>query len=367
MNITFTIATLSKGGAERVLTGLANKFSEEGFNVRIIFMHPKGIAYPVNKNISIDCMNVDDFTKQYSFFKKICLFINRVVILRKKINSKPTDVIISFGDSVSVTMLLATLLSFKKKIKKIVSIRNNPTLNAGSLIRRFATLLFKHADFVVVQTSYAEKVLAKFSKNLSMVQINNPVKTLYQSNPYNFSEKKYTFLSLGRYHYQKRHDILLEAFKILCEKHKNISLCIAGKDDGEKNSLQNFINRNGLQEKVTLKNAVDDIYELLLESEVYVHPSEFEGMPNAVLEAMSCGLPSVVSNYDGVNNIINDQFTGILFLVNDKISLAKQMESVLEDKKLRQRLSQNGFESIENNFDFDMIYNQWLNLIKPIK
>jgi len=263
-------------------------------------------------------------------------------------------------------MLIATFFTFKKKIKKIVSVRNNPSLNAGTLVRRLVTIFYKGADAVVVQTSYAEKVLATFAKNVSMVQINNPVKTLYKSNPYNLSKKKYTFLSLGRYHNQKRHDILLEAFKILSKKHKNISLCIAGKDDGERNSLQNFINHSGLQDKVTLKNAVDDVYELILKSEVYVHPSEFEGMPNSVLEAMSCGLPSIVSNFDGVENIIEDKLTGILFTVNDKNSLVKQMENVLEDKKLRQSLSHNAFESITNNFDFDKIYNKWKNLINRL-
>tara|TARA_Y100001980_G_C14537458_1_gene314440 strand:- start:277 stop:1377 length:1101 start_codon:yes stop_codon:yes gene_type:complete len=366
MNITFTIATLDKGGAERVLTGLANKFSEDGFNVRIIYMHPKAIAYPINSNILIRCMNVDHFTENHSIFEKIINFTNRVFLLRREINSKPTDLIISFGDSISVSMLIATFFTFKKKIKKIVSVRNNPSLNAGTLVRRLVTIFYKGADAVVVQTSYAEKVLATFAKNVSMVQINNPVKTLYKSNPYNLSKKKYTFLSLGRYHNQKRHDILLEAFKILSKKHKNISLCIAGKDDGERNSLQNFINHSGLQDKVTLKNAVDDVYELILKSEVYVHPSEFEGMPNSVLEAMSCGLPSIVSNFDGVENIIEDKLTGILFTVNDKNSLVKQMENVLEDKKLRQSLSHNAFESITNNFDFDKIYNKWKNLINRL-
>lgn len=366
MNITFTIATLDKGGAERILTGLANRFSEDGFNVRIIYMHPHPIAYPINTNIQIRCINVNPFTDKHSVFKRIINFTKRVFLLRKEISSKPTDLIISFGDSISVTMLISTFFSFKKKIKKIVSVRNNPSLNAGTLVRILVTIFYKSADAVVVQTSYAERVISNFAKNISLVQINNPVKILYKSNPYKFSKKKYTFLSLGRYHYQKRHDILLEAFKILCKKHKNVSLCIAGKDDGEKNSLQNFINQSGLQDRVTLKDAVDDVYELFRKSEVYVHPSEFEGMPNSVLEAMSCGLPSIVSNFDGVENIIEDKLTGILFPVNDKNSLAKQMENVLEDNKLRQSLSHNAFESIINNFDYEKIYNEWKNLINKL-
>ena len=122
-----------------------------------------------------------------------------------------------------------------------------------------------------------------------------------------------------------------------------------------------------MQDKVVLKDAVDDVYDLIHKSEIYVHPSDFEGMPNAVLEAMSCGLPCVVSNFDGVDNIITDQSEGVLFKVNDKNSLVEQMQIVLDNLELRQKLSNNSFESILKNFDFDIIYKQWLDLINKLK
>tara|TARA_Y100001935_G_C17303880_1_gene511002 strand:+ start:1228 stop:2337 length:1110 start_codon:yes stop_codon:yes gene_type:complete len=367
MDLTFTIATLNKGGAERVLSSLANKFSKNGHNVRIIYMHPHKIAYPINENISIDCMNVENFNSEHKFFKKVILFFKRVLILRKKIKNQPTDVIISFGDSISVTMLLATLFLSTKKIIKIISVRNNPALNAGTYVRAFASFLYQSADAVVVQTAYAERVLKSINKNLSFIQINNPVKIIHKSNPYTLSKKNFTFLSLGRYYKRKRHDLLIDAFNTLSKKNKNISLCIAGKDDGCKSSLQNLIYDLELQDKVVLKDAVDDVYDLIHKSEIYVHPSDFEGMPNAVLEAMSCGLPCVVSNFDGVDNIITDQSEGVLFKVNDKNSLVEQMQIVLDNLELRQKLSNNSFESILKNFDFDIIYKQWLDLINKLK
>ncbi len=140
--------------------------------------------------------------------------------------------------------------------------------------------------------------------------------------------------SLGRLTYQKGYDILLDALSQLPDE--NVHVLIAG--TGEMlQSLQAQANRLGISERVHFAGYRRDVPRLLHEFDIYVQPSRFEGMPNAVLEAMAAELPVIASAVDGHCELIEDGTSGWLVPVGTPDAIAEAVSEVLMDPTESQR------------------------------
>ncbi len=363
LRIVFVINSLSKGGAERVLSILANKFISEKYQVDLIYFRDIPIKYSIDKRINLKCLKVkyesnSNLLKRIYFFLKKTFLLNRAL---KKISSK--KVIISFGDGVSMPLMVRKILTFSKS-KTIVSIRSNPIKNSSNFHRTIASILYIFSSKIVVQSEFIKNSINSIFLRYKIQKIYNPVVKDFDKNPYLVGKYEHTFLSIGRFIRSKRHDILIHAFNNLLKKRKeHITLCIAGKDDGEKIKLQKLIDELNISNNVILLDAIDDVYSLYLNSKIYVHPSEYEGMSNAVLEAMSAGLPSIISNYDGIEEIITHNENGYLFEINNIDLLTHLMNQLIDNKDKQLKFSKRSFDQINEQFDLDLVFREWENLI----
>jgi glycosyltransferase involved in cell wall biosynthesis len=156
-------------------------------------------------------------------------------------------------------------------------------------------------------------------------------------------------LFAGRLVRTKRLDLLLEALRCIRDAGQKPLLVILG--DGElRDHLADLALGMGLAEEVMFRGTVGNVRDYLHAADIFVFPSEREGMPNAVIEAMACGLPVVAAKAGGVPDLIIDGENGLLFDTGDAAQLRDAVLRLLEDGLLREALGQRALDTILEGF-----------------
>jgi glycosyltransferase involved in cell wall biosynthesis len=168
---------------------------------------------------------------------------------------------------------------------------------------------------------------------------------------------------VGRLHEQKGVDVLLQALRQLRERRPGVRLCLRLVGDGpSKAELVAIADRNEIAEDVEFLGDRDDVAELLEESDIFVLPSRAEGLSNALLEAMSGGLPVVVSNIPGNDDVIEHEDNGLLFTSDDPTSLTSELMRLLDDMQLRQAIGRRARVRVQERYGLDVVAQQYARL-----
>ena len=143
---------------------------------------------------------------------------------------------------------------------------------------------------------------------------------------------------VGRFNEQKNHGRLLRAFKLLLQTHPNCRLNLVG--DGElMENVKALASELGISEKITFLGSRSNVYPFLREADIFVLPSDYEGMPMTIIEAMGTGLPIVATRVGGVPDMIEEGVSGLLTDC-DEAEVAAAMARLVSDEALRERLGQ---------------------------
>ncbi len=172
-------------------------------------------------------------------------------------------------------------------------------------------------------------------------------------------------VTVGRLDPQKDHCTLVRAFAAAVLKHPNLTLTIYGEGKNRPN-LESLIQTLGLTQKIKLPGVTSDIKTALLDADLFVFPSKYEGFPNALGEAMGVGLPVIASNCSGNTDLICDGVNGRLFPVGDVKVLTHLILELCDDSKQLNALGQRAREVIER-FSEEKVYNLWDQLIDDIR
>lgn len=280
MKVLFYINAIHHGGAERVIVNLSNIFVNRGIDVSLVTSFKDDWEYPCDKNVSRIVLN----DKQITGFVKRNLFLTRA--LRKVIKSEKPDAVVSFMAEPNFRAILATR---GLKTRTIVSVRNDPEREYPTRVHKIlAKTLYKMADGVVFQTEDAKKWFPKSVQEKSRI-IMNQVDEKFFTTSYD-GERKH-IVTTGRLTAQKNHKMLIEAFsKISHEVEDNLIIYGEGELRGE---LEKYISDLGLENRVLLPGAVKDVPNTIKSAKLFVLSSDYEGMPNSLLEAMALGLPCI--------------------------------------------------------------------------
>jgi glycosyltransferase involved in cell wall biosynthesis len=172
--------------------------------------------------------------------------------------------------------------------------------------------------------------------------------------------------SAGRMAYEKGHDLLIEAAAQVITDCPDVVFLAAG--DGElRLKYETQISRLGLTSQVRFLGYRKDIPDLMAAADIYTLPSRSEGMPNALLEAMSLGLPAAAFKMGGVSEIITDGLTGLLATPKNPAALAGIITRLVMDKDLRQKLGSAGQEHVRREYDLQKMLNRYRELLLPEK
>lgn len=171
--------------------------------------------------------------------------------------------------------------------------------------------------------------------------------------------------AVGRLHASKGHGDLISAFASLATDMPGVFLVIAG-EGGLRGSLQRQIADLGLAGRIRLPGARDDIGDLLGAIDVFAHPSRWEGMPNALMEAMAAGLPVVASSVDGIKVLVADGVTGLLVAPGATGDLAVKLRTLLLDRTTALELGRKAAARMTEEFELERMFDTYDNLYRSL-
>lgn len=357
--IAFYIDNMNRGGAQRVMTNLCEHYSKKGVKVILINDYPSDGKRPVY-DLSESIQRVYLQTKyEHSPIKNN---ISRLKNLRNTLKSEKPDLILSFLAGPNIRVLLATI-GLKQKV--VVSVRNDPNVeySTGGVKKALVSRLFNRAEGCVFQTNEAKAYFSQNIQNRSKVILNPVDDRFYRtSRTPNIGE----IVTAGRLDNQKRHDILIDAFAKVAEDHPQVNLIIYG-EGPLRTQLEEQIRVLGLNSRISLPGNVPNLEEKLATASVFVLSSDYEGMPNALMEAMAMGLCCISTNCPCGGPQLLDGKTGAVKLIKigDVLGLSQAMRDVIDNDELSFKMGILARERA-NLFKPDVIYEEWNHYLSAI-
>lgn len=334
------------GGAERQIIMLANELANRGEEVHLIILADNNSKYRINQNITIHDLSGQELGN--------IRILSRYKQLKKILEVIMPDVSIHYWLQ---SAYFCAIMPKKITGKLIYSERGNPSdkeyRGLLGLVRRYS---FTKIDGFVFQSSVAKNYFNKSIQEKSVVIPNSVfIPEGKYINPCRKREK--IIINVGRLHPQKNQKMLIKAFSLIHNEFPEYKLVIFG--DGElKKELLNLINKLGLNEKIYLYKSVNNILDYVYNASLFILSSNYEGMPNALMEAMAIGVPSISTNYKpgGVIELIDENHNGWIVPINDEVALARKVKYVLSnnnDDIIRHSIQ------IREKFSSKVIFDKW--------
>lgn len=360
--IVFHLNCLEQGGAERVVTNLANRFAEGGYEVIIATEWYGENEFQIDdavRRVHVGLREGDE--KKH----RLIQFYLRVKYLKQFLKDEKPDILIPFARKALYRGLMA---AYFIKMPVLISIRTDPAGHYEELSDKIQIpLLFPRADGCVFQTEGAKAFFAPRLQDNSRI-ILNPINPKYIGVPEPEHRNK-TVVQSGRLVDFKNQPMLIRAFIEVHRKHPDYDLKIYGGDsyDGTKEILEQIIEENQAGDYVHLMGASDSLEKDLNDAALFAFSSDWEGLPNALMEAMALGLPIVATDCPcgGPRTIMTDRVNGLLVPIKDQKALEEGMNLLIEDRKMAERLGRKAREIVEKA-NGEAVYGQWRDYIEQL-
>lgn len=343
------------GGAERQITMLANAMAERRHEVYFLVLSEFNKKYDISPLV-----HVVDLTSEEK--KSIHPILGRYRALLCAYKSIRPDVTIHYNlQSAYFTAAMP------KKVygKSIYSERGDPyDKEYGGLLGIVRNWCVKHIDGFVFQSEGARDFFCADVAKRSIV-IHNSVSVPIEKYPMP-DRRDNRIVSVGRLHEQKNQSLLIDAFSLIADEFPECTLVNYG-DGVLRESLQEKINHLGLTDRVTLQPACNDVFRKILSARLFVLSSDYEGMPNALMEAMTLGIPCIATDCrpGGARTLIEDGVNGFVVPRMDANVLADKMRYVLSHPDVASTISFGGRKIIETHTE-KITFDKWEEFIKKI-
>ena len=346
MKILFFTGAMGRGGAERVISILSDYYAQKGWEVKIATVLHSQVEYQLNPKVEVVDLS---FSKGIKFG-----FFQTVSNIKKFIKAEKPDAIISFMAQICLVVGLAI---GKTAARVIMSERIDPSqVKRNYFYRKLLDKTYQKADIVVLQTQRAKAYFNEKIRQKSVI-IANPIKVYADTDM-----SKHRIVTAGRMTSQKNHRMLISAFAEIHKAHPEYTLTVYG-DGPLRLELEKQISELGLEDVIDFPGNVTDLHKRISDAEIFVLPSNFEGLSNALLEAMMMGFPVISTDCAGSDEVIENKQNGILIPVGDDKKLIDAIETVICDSELRRKLSKNAKKSVEY-CKVDNIISEWSNVIE---
>lgn len=386
------------GGAERVAAQLINRINSLGYSTKFILTSSKKdqvVRSDLNENTELILLT-EELEKE-TVFERLRYFPKRVIssiignildafganapaiigkwtlewqyhreikYVRNLLAADPDLSAIAFLQPAIPILVLASE-GLDNKI--VLSERSDPNrLMTKRYGKKFISKHYQRANTVVFQTEDAKKV---YPKNVSEkgIVISNPLKENLPSDYHGARNKNIT--TFCRISKSKNLPLLIDAFAKLHKEHSDYNLRIIGdvsnqEDEAVFESINNQIKNLSLGKSVKLEPFMKNVHEAIMNDAMYVSSSDFEGISNAMLEAMAIGMPVVCTDcpIGGARATITDGENGLLVPIKDSKSLYLAMKRIIEEPELANKLSENA-SKLRDELSLDTITNKWISLL----
>lgn len=341
-------SSLSNGGLERVASILANYLASKGYQVLFLAAWEASRTYELDERV--------EYTYQASNSKnKIVKLIQKNINVYKQLKKFKPDLIVSFLPY--ETFLTEILLNRPS----VYSLRNDPNatkLLAKKWIRQY---VFSKSKKVVFQTNGARDYFDGKIKEKGIV-IGNPIKgNLPRWNEHNHDK---VIMTASRLYEQKNISMMIRAFAKFASNHLEYKLKICG-DGPLLTELKDLAKTLNVYEKVEFDGFRKDIHDVMAQAMIFAVSSDYEGLSNAMLEAMAIGMPIVCtdSSPGGAATYIKDEVNGMLTPVGNADEFSVALCRVADDEKFRNKLSENAIK-IRDDLNPTTVLEKWESVLK---
>lgn len=397
--IIFIVSTLNTGGAQKILSNLLMNLPEQ-YEAYIVLNDVENIAYPYKGKLVN--LGFKEQTNKLSIWYQMRVFVRRVCLLWKMKRSGEFEAAYSFLDSANI----ANIISGKRHCKTILSVHNNLTQSAASpvykyLVNPLVKILYEKADKVI---TVSKGIKYDLVYNLRLPDKN--IVTIYNGHDVDgirkmalepvpkeaetYFCKEPVIVTMGRLEYQKGQWHLIRALKQVKSVYPDIRLLILGEGELESYLKQLAVDCD-LEDNVIFCGFLKNPFSLLARCEGFVLPSMFEGFPNALIEALACGLPCISTDFrSGAREILaprlsvceqtedvilegdfglltpvcdGKQYDGRTELTTQERFLAEAVLRLLKEKRLREQYSKKSAEAVKN-LDTKRMTEKWLEIMK---
>lgn len=285
----------------------------------------------------------------------------RILSLRAVFRQHKPPVVISFLGATNIQTVLA---AYRLPCKVVISERNDPALQAlNPPWERLRPIVYPRADMVTANSLGAVESLGAYVAAKRLRQVQNPL--MIRPCDTRCRRHQPRLISVARLVHQKGIDVLLDAFAAIADVFPDWELDIVGGGPLE-DELKQQAGDLHIRDRVTFHGHQSDPFPLLYQASVFVLPSRFEGMPNAMLEAMGCGLSIVATTASpGPLEFIQDGMTGLLVAPDDAVGLSRALGRLIGDAPLRHRLSVAAAERVRS-LDVATVAGHWEHLIREV-
>jgi glycosyltransferase involved in cell wall biosynthesis len=358
----FVIPTLAEGGAEKVMTILLNHLKDEKASLTLVLFNKTGIYLDKIPTT----VKVIDLKKKNAYS-----FPRLVAQLASIIRTERADVVISFLEYANLVTLLARFIVCDSHIRWIISERSLPSRDlAGQRKRKLKYYLHrfldKRADNIITMSPQTrEEMIQDYCVSPEKVEvIPNPVeieklRELAQTPPCHpwFQETVPVLVAMGRLTQAKGYPILINAFSRVVARTP-ARLMILGQGE-MKAELDEQVQRLGLKEHVWMPGFIANPYPYLNQATLFILASLWEGLPNALLEAMALGKPVIATSCnDSVNQLIHSGQNGILIPPEDVRALEESILTLLADTQQQDQFAKENIRQIKS-YDVNLIIQQF--------
>lgn len=359
--IAFYIGSLYKGGAERVISNLAEYFYAKGYQVWMITKFIAKEEYSLSPGIT---RVVADITKEEEK-GRVQNLLHRIKKIRNIVKKINPDVLVSFIGKSNLMCIAATRGT---GIPVAVSVRSNPAREIGRGWKKNLTFaMFRMAEGIILQTNEAREFFPKSIQKKAIV-LQNSLNPEFIRAPYR-GEKRKEIVTVGRIDGNKNQRMLVEAFIPLAESFPEWNLILYGPSypPEEREKIEIRVRELHLEDRILLMGMQKDIPEKIEGASIFVLPSKQEGMPNALIEAMVLGLACVSTDCPcgGPRDLIVPEENGLLVPVDDVKAMTNALKRLMEDDNLRKKLSGNATSLIDKVAP-EKINGQWENYLEKI-
>jgi GalNAc-alpha-(1->4)-GalNAc-alpha-(1->3)-diNAcBac-PP-undecaprenol alpha-1,4-N-acetyl-D-galactosaminyltransferase len=362
MKVTLVIYGLGGGGAERVMSILANYWVSHGWDVTLImFDAPTKLSfYKLDPRIKIESLEIAG--NSVGLLAALGNTWQRIKVLRQEIIASQPDVVISFMNSVNVMTILA---GWNLNIPTIVSEHTYPgsNLDVNKIWQLLMKWAYRHADLVTVLTQNA----------LPFYPVEQGYRTIVMPNPVMTPSSEVvtegvllptpSLIAVGRLLHLKGFDLLIKAFHQIQDKYPDWQLTILG-EGPIRSELEDLRSQLRLTDRVHLPGLITNVTDYLRQADLFVMPSRIEGFPMALCEAMACGLPVLAADcLSGPRDIIDDGVNGVLVQTEDVDALAAKLDQLMSDPAKRKQLADNA-PHILDRFGLEQVMRMWSDAIE---